>query len=600
MKKKKTILLSLSKQFTLTLFILAVSTIVIASYTTYDFSMMQRSTLENSLHTYSVQLSKTTIEAYESYENICYNIAYSQTVTNYLKSTSKQSEYDSYQTLQNHLNNSALLNSYIMDIAVYGNNGKFASLCGSKSNYLPFAEQLQNTRFPYQAVGITNINQTECHIMAIPIYSISSAHNTYLGILFLAIDIDNLLSNSLDASKYNPQILFLDQNHHLVSGDETLYNSLNLNGDMADASTAVFTSNDGVAYIVSRFSIPLLQHTLYVMIEQSPLEQEILRLSVSLLLRIGLLIVVFLLFIWLFYRPLIKSLKKLTGFIQTISHGDRKAYKEGTVIDQGIIGSTEIDDILTAFNEMLANTNRLNHDIFKTYTRMYELEASRRETEIAYLRSQINPHFLYNTLTMICGMAAEGMTDKIISVTGALSQIFRYSVKGSEFVTLEEEMEIVRSYLMIQSERFHDRFQIEYQFADDVMEWKIPRMLIQPLVENAIVHGLENSLKPGKLVIGAGINHENEYLAIWIYDTGVGMSKEKLEKVRCDIQTSTEAILHESQDEYAKPDIQKTNNIGILNVNTRMVMYYGKNHTLIVDSEEGVGTNISLRVPYTV
>mgnify|MGYP000429421042 CR=1 FL=1 len=80
---------------------------------------------------------------------------------------------------------------------------------------------------------------------------------------------------------------------------------------------------------------------------------------------------------------------------------------------------------------MLIKTEELNHTIFDSYTRMYELEANNRKTEIAFLRSQINPHFLYNTLTMICGMAAEGMTDKIILVTGALSQIFDTALKGT-------------------------------------------------------------------------------------------------------------------------------------------------------------------------
>lgn len=94
---------------------------------------------------------------------------------------------------------------------------------------------------------------------------------------------------------------------------------------------------------------------------------------------------------------------------------------------------------------MLIKTEELNHTIFDSYTRMYELEANNRKTEIAFLRSQINPHFLYNTLTMICGMAAEGMTDKIILVTGALSQIFRYSIKGNDMVPLREELEIVKS-----------------------------------------------------------------------------------------------------------------------------------------------------------
>lgn len=596
-KEKKTLLFSLSKQFGLTLLIFIVCTIVIAVYTTYDFSKMQYDTLEGSLNSYSMQLAKNTSEAYESYENICYNIAYSQTVHDYLQNTTKQSAYDSYQALQNYLNTSSLLNSYIVDIAIYGKNDTFASLCSSKDNYRAFALSLLDTRFPYQAVGTATINQTSCHIMAMPIYSVSSAQNNYLGILFLAIDIDVLLNNSMDHTLYNPQILFLDNDNNLVYGDASLYDALNSSRYFSDTTTSRITSNDSIEYAVSQYSIPIIQHSLYVMIDQTPLNQKIFYLSSLLLLRIGLLFVVFLLFILFFYRPLIRSLKELTQFIQIISSGDRRAYKEGTNIQQGLIGSREIHDIVTAFNEMLANTNQLNHDIFHTYTKMYELEATKRETEIAYLRSQINPHFLYNTLTMICGMAAEGSTDEIISVTGALSQMFRYSVKGSDFVTLEEEMEIVRSYLMIQSERFHDRFEIEYQFADGIMQWKIPKMLIQPLVENAIVHGLEKSLRPGKLVIGAGLNPTHGYLAIWIFDTGVGMPKEKLEEVRSAIHTCAESLTDLSPDNYSHTALKKYDSIGLLNVNSRMVLYYGKEYTLLVDSEEGVGTNIQIRVP---
>lgn len=122
---------------------------------------------------------------------------------------------------------------------------------------------------------------------------------------------------------------------------------------------------------------------------------------------------------------------------------------------------------------------------------VYLKDIAERDLELQMLRNQINPHFLYNTLTMICGMAAEGMTDKIILVTGALSQIFRYSIKGNDLVSLREELEIVKSYLMIQKERFADRFTIEYNFSDDAYDCLIPKMVIQPLVENAIVHGLE-------------------------------------------------------------------------------------------------------------
>ena len=123
-------------------------------------------------------------------------------------------------------------------------------------------------------------------------------------------------------------------------------------------------------------------------------------------------------------------------------------------------------------------------------------------------------------------------------------------------------------------------------------------MVIQPLVENAIVHGLEKSLKPGSILIGAGRNPQHGYLAIWIFDTGVGMPPEKLQELRHSIAASVHDKTGDASADLAKMDAQNHDSIGILNVNSRMVLYYGADYTLLIDSEEGVGTNIQLRVPY--
>lgn len=165
-------------------------------------------------------------------------------------------------------------------------------------------------------------------------------------------------------------------------------------------------------------------------------------------------------------------------------------------------------------------------------------------------------------------------------------------------VSLREELEIVKSYLMIQKERFADRFTLEYNFSDDAYDCLIPKMVIQPLVENAIVHGLEKSLKPGSILIGAGRNPRHGYLAIWIFDTGVGMPPEKLQELRHSIAASVHDKTGDASADLAKMDAQNHDSIGILNVNSRMVLYYGADYTLLIDSEEGVGTNIQLRVPY--
>lgn len=594
------ILLPLAKQFVIILFLFILCTAGIVFYCAHDFEKLQDTFWSACLEPYSSQLAKNTIDAYENYEHICYSIAYNQQVQNYLMDSDSLNSYEGYLQLENQLNSASLLNSNITDIAVCGSNDRFASLNGAYKNYEEFAQSLSESRFSYRCAGTAVINGTFSHILAMPIYSLGTGTSRYLGILFLAIDVKSLFNAASKGSdiSYDPEIIFLDEENGLVYGNSELYEALI---DTEASENTLHTDNieNSVTYAAKSYTIPAIGYTLYVLIDKSQIRKQMLQIFVRLLTCMGTLLALVLLFLFTLYRPLLRSLRLLTDFMKTLSTGDRQAYKEKFTIHQGFIGISEINDICTAFNEMLQQTDILNHKIFDTCRKMYEMENNNRLTEIAFLRSQVNPHFLYNTLTMICGMAAEGMSDEIISVTGALSQIFRYSIKGSDMVTLQEEMDIVRAYLMIQKERFGDRFSVQYDFWDNSLNCLIPKMIIQPLVENAIVHGLEKSLKPGKLSIGAGRNPQHGYLAIWIYDTGIGMPEDKLNELRSAISHT-----HEKKAEntttglFGADEFNVCDGIGILNVNSRMVLYYGTDYTLLIDSEEGVGTNIQIRVPY--
>ena len=598
--KETRILLPLTKQFAVMLSFFALCTAAVLLYSIYDFTKLQNDLWNASLEPYSSQLAKNTMNAYENYEHICYSIAYNQQVQNYLMSQENGKSYESYLQIENQLNSAALLNSDITDIALYGSDGHFAALNGSSDNYEKFARVLSESRFSYRSAGTAVINGTDCHVLAMPIYSLGTGTSRYLGLLFLAIDVDSLFNtaSSSTGTTYDPEIIFLNEDNRLVYGKVDLYEAL-VDVDAGKGLLQVNNIEDSVVYAAKKYTIPVIDHTLYVLIDKSHTQKQVIQLFTRLLICMGALLVLILLFLFLLYRPLIRSLQLLTRFMKTLSSGDRRAYKEKFTIHQGPVGISEIDEICKAFNEMLQQTDMLNHTIFDTYLKMYEMENNNRLTEIAFLRSQVNPHFLYNTLTMICGMAAEGMTDEIISVTGALSRIFRYSIKGSDMVTLQEEMDIVRAYLMIQKERFGERFTVQYDFWDNSLNCLIPKMIVQPLVENAIVHGLEKSLKPGQLRIGAGRNPEHGYLAIWIYDTGVGIPGEKLRELRDALSHLPGKKQDGNRNDYSEmQQIIAHEGIGILNVNSRMVLYYGTDYTLLIDSEEGVGTNIQIRVPY--
>lgn len=585
---KKTIRMPLTHQIFISFCIFIICTFFVILYRTYDYNKLQSSYMNDSLESYSAQITKSTNDSYEFYKNICYNIGYNQSLLKIL-SSNKIPSMEDYQQIQNLIANTASLNPYIVDIAVYGKNDTFFSLNGVKDTYKPFIDEYSNKRFSYQSVGTATIENIHCHIMAIPIYSLDTGESHFLGLLFISIDVDNFFSNGVESkSQYSQKIVFTNEDNFLIYGDENLYNSMPLD-DIQNLNGIYEITLDDVNYSMSSSKIDLINHNLFIFIDTSQNTKQLLQISSHLAFSMIILSVFFLFILILFFRPLINSLIQLRQFMSKVSKGNVHDYKKGTQIDQGFLGSREIDEITEAFSLMLKEIDNLNHNVFENYTRMYELEANNRKTEIAFLRSQVNPHFLYNTLTMICGIASVGEYDKIINVTNALSQIFRYSIKGKEMVTLREELNIVSSYLMIQKERFEDRFTVRYEFEESSYDCFIPKMVIQPLVENAIEHGIEKSLDPCTLLIGAGHNKEHNYLAIWVYDTGVGIPEKKLDYLRSKINNYNGSVFSKEE---------PTESIGLTNVNSRMVLYYGQDFTIILDSEEGVGTNVQLRIPY--
>lgn len=595
MKARKTHYIPMIKQmaFLFLSFMLAATLVVTISLRAFVRS--QNKYMQNTLVSYSVEVIKSATAAYENYENICYSIAYDPTVQNFLCASTRTEQYAAYQQLAEQLSKMSHLNSYIYDIAVYGDSGSFASLLGAREDYTSLYEIYEKENFSYRAIGVQSITSTSCHILAMPICSTetdsqSTAHGEFLGVLFLAVDIDSLLRNTIQtASDFDPQILFLSDDGQLVYGDRKLFDNFSTvkaQGVSDDAIHLFHTGGTSYAYI--SYEIPNISHTLYLLTDLAPLKKRIQVMIIQYLMLMLAAVVFVVLFLMLLYRPLYRSLRQMTKFMNEVSGGNQRRAKEGLYLKEGRIATTEIRDIAGAFNHLLRESDAQNHRIFNTYTRMYELEEENRRAEVAFLRSQVNPHFLYNTLTMICGMAADGNTDRIIDVTSALSRIFRYSIKGTDIVPLREEMKIIKSYLFIQRERFGNRFVVRYEIDPDDLDFPIPKMILQPLVENAIVHGLEQA-SGGELLIGAEHRTDMDCLSLYVYDTGKGMDPKTLEKLQ-------KAILAQSERQH-RAEGESYDHIGILNVSSRLVLTYGKEYALHIDSEKNVGTNIEIRIP---
>ena len=223
--------------------------------------------------------------------------------------------------------------------------------------------------------------------------------------------------------------------------------------------------------------------------------------------------------------------------------------------------------------------SRIKHLIREDYQNKLLIQ----ETEYKYLCSQINPHFLYNTLDSISWLAAMNGNKDVSRMAVALGRILRWSISNKRsFVMLCEDMENIKNYLVIQKMRYGESLNYEINIDPEEMEMSIPKMILQPLVENALVHGLEN--KDGKKLLHINASHEGNILRICIRDNGIGISNEKLAEIQTNLQNNT----------------FEQKSIGLYNVDRRIKMLYGHKYGVIVESREDKGTQITVELPIDV
>lgn len=204
-----------------------------------------------------------------------------------------------------------------------------------------------------------------------------------------------------------------------------------------------------------------------------------------------------------------------------------------------------------------------------------------RKAEFELLQAQINPHFLYNTLDAIVWSAEAGNQKQVVSMVGSLSEFFRASLnKGKEIVSIREELQHVTSYLEIQQVRYQDILTYEINVAKDIYNYSIPKITIQPIVENALYHGIKNRRGGGKITI-TGVENKDE-LTILVHDDGAGMDEDRLKEVR-------EGIIKNNPDKNAI--------YGLYNVNERIRLNFGDEYGITVDSTIGKGTDVVIHLP---
>ena len=242
----------------------------------------------------------------------------------------------------------------------------------------------------------------------------------------------------------------------------------------------------------------------------------------------------------------------------------------------GIGGSREISDLADSYNDMVRHIDRL-------IRQNYLSEINEKTSRLAALEAQLNPHFLYNTLQAIATEALVNDQPQIYDMITSLAANLRYSIKGGDLVSLQSEITYVKNYLLLQKTRLEDRLQVSFDVDKSLLQAMIPKISIQILVENAILHGTGTETDSITIAI-QGLRHD-KYLCAIVSDNGCGIPADQLQQMKASFQN----FLH--------PD--SAGKIGLVNLNSRLHLLYEEDATLEIQSIESEGTRITMHIPVT-
>lgn len=271
-------------------------------------------------------------------------------------------------------------------------------------------------------------------------------------------------------------------------------------------------------------------------------------------------------------QSLILPLENTVNALEKFSRGDFAVRLKENRCD-------EIGKLNRIFNKAIKEINELMQKVTQS-------EILNKEMEFKTLQSQMNPHFLYNTLDAINWLAFKEKQTEICNLVAAISSLIRASISNKKsIITIEQELDYVKNYIYIQHIRYKDRFDIIYDIDESLLKQAVPKLIIQQIVENAIIHGIENSKNKNLLYIS--VKRENECIIIIVKDTGIGMTDEKVSE-----------LLKEPLN--AEGDEQKAHtNLGLYAVHKRIQLMYGDLYGLTVQSQAGEGTTVTLHIPFT-
>ncbi|KRE47055.1 cache domain-containing sensor histidine kinase [Paenibacillus sp. Soil522] len=502
---------------------------------------------------------------YADMERISGSMLYSPTVQTYLDLEDFLSRILMYNEIESVFSNTTALKANIRGIQLYNPEGKMIADSGIG---IGETVRLPPPRIEYSGL-LTNPNTDGImpnYSISVPIYNLESTPvKEYMGYSVFLMDVRNF-RNILKSAKMTPnsRLFLLDQNKEIMASE----------GNTPSIDTFQFEElkNDN-RYIMQTSTLSRTGWELISVIPKNELLQE---LNIVQRLNITTYAVMFCLlglFLIIFFTRILRPIKALMDFMKSYP-------KTGGESRFPVVYHNEI-------GVLAANLNKMLDEIDSLIKQKYEIEIMKNQMEISAFRNQINPHFLYNTLECISAMAIFYKAQDIGNISASLSNMFRYSVKGGDFSTIQDEISHIKEYAKIIEYRFMGKIRVVVDADERLLKQKTIKMLLQPMVENAVFHGLEMKIDSGVVRVEVKMTEQNQVQYI-VQDNGYGMEETQLKELVARLRQ------FESQGWMAR---EATKGIGLPNINRRIKLLYGDKADMSIYSKRGTGTTVIITFP---
>lgn len=489
-------------------------------------------------------------------------------------------------TIMGFLSNLVYSKKYISNISIYPNNGNHAlsnttiftnGLITSSENKLE--QDQQHKRWTSLYTNITTNGEERVLSLLRPIGSMTTYKSK--GTLSISIN-ERVLAQFMTPSRIASQgyVLMVDDQGTIISGGKRdmlmkpVSEALPLLPEMKDDQGFINAGQGSDKLTIVYKRIPEVDWTLLAVIPYEQFHAQSRYVLTLTAVAVGLAMMIMAGFILFLVQHVTKPLHTLAQSLKDFQPEDQ-------VVTLPVHSSDEVGMLIHSYNRLYERIQRLMNEVQRN-------EGLKKEADMLALQAQMNPHFLYNTLASIHWLALMNKDTRIADMVGSLSDFLRFSLnKGSEYCTIKQEVEHAKHYGFIQKLRYPNQFELEFRVPPALEQHVMVKLLVQPLIENAIIHGIMKKQEPGYISVTVEAL-DDQYIQFIVEDSGLGIPSERLQLIRAELAEPMEQ----------NSPTERKESYGLRNVHQRLRLHYGTGTGLTIESTEGHGTQVSFIIPY--